>query len=87
MSRTIRTVNPRTAKWARRMDNPRKAAMLLKGAAHYRSNKCSEASVDDEGNHKLNTWSETMGKAGTLANRKIRNAGKTQIRRQLEQDT
>ena len=59
--------------------------MLLKGAKHFRSNKCQDAAVDAEGNHKLNTWSECLSKGASWANRKIRRAGKVQAARQLEE--
>ena len=83
MARTFRTPHPRTTQWTS-WRSPREQRMFEKGAKHFRSNKCQDASVDNEGNHKLNTWSETMSKTHNEANRKIRRQGKVQAQRQLE---
>lgn len=83
MARTFRTPHPRTARWSS-WRSEREQHMFMKGAKHYRSNKCMDATVDSEGNHKLNTWSETLQKTDNEANRKIRRQGKVQIARQLE---
>lgn len=85
MGKTVRKVNPHTARWAREMDDKRKAQMLLKGVKHFRSHKCSEARSDGEGNAVLDTWTECLSKTGRSANRQIRTANKLNLRRRIEE--
>ena len=83
MSKTVRNVNPKAARNAFYWD-ARKRHMFLKGVKTFRSDKCMDATVDNEGGAKLNTWSETPQKVGNLAGRKMRRVAKVQIARQLE---
>jgi hypothetical protein len=85
MGKTLRKVDPRTVRWAKGMDDKRKAHMLIKGVKHFRSNKCNEARADNEGNVVLDTWSECPSKSGRIAGRQIRNANKLNLRRRLEE--
>lgn len=83
MSKTVRNVNPRAARNAFYWDE-RKRHMFLKGVKTFRSDKCMDARTDDQGNFKLDTWSETPQKTDNHANRSIRRTAKVQIRRALE---
>lgn len=85
MAKTIRKVNPKIARSGAFSWDARKRHMLLKGVKTFRSDKCSDARVDSEGNTRLDTWSECPAKTGSLANRKIRNAGKLNLRRRLQE--
>ncbi len=84
MSKTIRNVNPRIARSLAFESDSRKRYMLLKGVKTFRSDKCMDARTDNEGNFKLDTWSETPQKIDNHANRSIRRTAKVQIRKQLE---
>ncbi len=88
MARTIRNVDPRTTRYAIAEDaSPswkRRQMLHRTGKKIFRSDKCQDATVDGEGNSKLNTWSECPSKADNHANRQIRRTAGVQIRRQLE---
>lgn len=81
MSRTLRTPHP--IKATPEYMGERKAHLLNKGAKTWGAIRCGSATVDGEGNHKLNTYDDRRTKDQT-ASRQIRRAGKVQIKRQME---
>lgn len=81
MSRTLRTPHPLKA--TAEFFGKRKAHLLNKGVKVFGAIRCGSATVDGEGNHKLNTYDDRRTKDQTAA-RQIRRAGKVQIKRQLE---